>query len=294
MRRLPSWLIVVAVGILVALAAADAIRPKTEEAPRSATTTNPLGLRGVLVVAGPDCSVAAFRLPGLTEQQPPRQPNCGGRIWSQDGTLAAHCTKDNGTEIFTSGLEFTARVAGCASSWRPDGALTLIRDGDIVLWRRRGRVQTLVRGASLGSDLRVVVQRPETYRFAGVCWLDDSTYAAIVKGKRPWETAVVIFDDLGPRQFVPALGAHPEDLHASPRGFIAFARTNPVREYTMVSRGGEEVAVPRIANAHALAWSPDDRWVAIATRTTTFIAHVGSRQVVKQVPVGGDSLAWFP
>jgi hypothetical protein len=294
MARLPTWIIVAAVGGLVALAAADAIRPNGESARPSTTEAGAPALRGVLVIGGPDCSVAALRLPALVEQQPPRQPDCGGRIWSQDGTLAAHCTKDNGTEIFTSRLEFTARVAGCASSWRPDGALALIRDGDILLWRRRGPVQTLVRGASLGSDLRVVLARSETYRFAEVCWLDNSTYAAIVKGKRPWETAVVIFDDLGPRQFVRAFGAHPEDLHASPRGFIAFARTNPVREYTMVSRGGDEVTVPRIANAHALAWSPDDQWVAIATRTTTFIAHVGSRQVVKQVPVGGDSLAWLP
>ena len=53
------------------------------------------------------------------------------------------------------------------------------------------------------------------------------------------------------------------------------------------------MALPGIANARAFAWSPDEKWVAIATRTTTFIARTGLRDVVQQVPVGGDSLVWL-
>ena len=42
----------------------------------------------------------------------------------------------------------------------------------------------------------------------------------------------------------------------------------------------------------AIAWSPDERWVALSTRTTTFIAQTGTRRVVRQIAVGGDALAW--
>lgn len=297
MRRLPSWLIVVAVGALVALAAADAIRPNGEPARRSTTEASAPGLRGVLVVGGPECSVAALRLPSLSEQQSPRQPDCGGRIWSQDGSLAAHCTEDNGTEIFTAGLEFTARVAGCSSDWRSDGALALIRGGDIVLWHRRGPQQTAFTHAQLVEQLKGRAERlarAQTYRFTEMRWIDEASFATIVEGGRPWEAGVAVFTNGILDWFRPVFGAHPEGLLASPSGKLAFARTVPVRKYTMLNERGREMTLPGIANAHAFAWSPDGKWVAIATRTTTFIARTGIRDVIQQVPVGGDSLEWLP
>jgi hypothetical protein len=298
MRRLPSWLIVGAVGILLTLAAADAIRPNGESGRRS--ETSPAGapdLRGVLVLGGPDCSVAALRLPGLVEQQPPRRPDCGDVVWSRDGSLAARCTQTNGTEILTADLAFTARAAGCAASWRRDGALTLIREGDIVLWRRRGRERTAFTHTRLVAQLKGRAERllrPQTYRFTEVRWADEASFATILVGKRPWETGVALFTNGILDWFTPLFGAHPEDLRVSPAGKLAFARTVPVREYRMLSRSGTELSLPRIGNADALAWSPDERWVAIATGTTTFIARTGKPGVVRELSVGGASLEWLP
>jgi hypothetical protein len=54
------------------------------------------------------------------------------------------------------------------------------------------------------------------------------------------------------------------------------------------------VILPRIANARAIAWSPDGQWLSLATRTSTFIARIRTRGVVMRIPVGGESLEWLP
>ena len=297
MRRLPSWLIVGAVGILVALAAADAIRPHTESksAPTQTGVTAVPALTGVLVVAGPDCSASAVRLRDLAERNPPRRTDCGGLLWSRDGTLAARCTQDNGTAVFDAGLDFTARTAGCAFGWRPDGALSLIRNGDVVLWRRHGQVRTVLTHAQLVAQLKggaERLERPETYRFVEVSWGDDSSFAAILQGDRPWETAIARFTNGTLDWLVPAFGSHAEGLRASAGGGVAFARLGPGREYRVLNANGREVQVPRIGNAAAFAWSPDERWVAIATRTSTFLAPLGRTNTV-ELPIGGEALAWL-
>jgi hypothetical protein len=294
MRRLPSWLIVGAVGALVALAAADALRPTGESARKTATEAGAPDLHGVLVVAGPDCSVAALRLPGLTEQQPPRQPDCGGVVWSRDNTLAARCTKTNGTEVLTANLEFTARVQGCAPAWRPDGALGVIRAGDLLVWRRRGRTQLFISKQQLAEWLNGRLASGEGWEFAEVAWIERTTVAAILQGPRSAEQALAIMSPGGLELFVPTFGQQIEDLRVSPRGDMAFARTRLEPTYSMLRRNGNEVALPRIANARSLAWSPGERWVALATRTTTFIARTGTRKVLMRIPVGGDSVAWLP
>jgi hypothetical protein len=62
----------------------------------------------------------------------------------------------------------------------------------------------------------------------------------------------------------------------------------------MMTWDGREVRLPRIGNALNVAWSPDEKHVAISTRTTTFIARTDSREVVFELPAGGRSLAWLP
>jgi hypothetical protein len=100
MARLPTWLIVAAVGALGALAAADALRPADESSRRTpvAETTAP-NLEGILVV-GPSCSVRAFRLPDLLELQAPRQTDCGG----SSGRTTARSTRAAPTGTRTSAL----------------------------------------------------------------------------------------------------------------------------------------------------------------------------------------------
>ena len=278
------------------LAAADALRPTNESSPRASTSraTAP-GVRGVIVV-GADCrSLQAVRLQDLRHLQIPRQTDCDGLVWSQDGTLYASCVRGQ-TTVGNSEGRPAFHVAGCAPAWREDGALGVIRAGGLVVARAHGHpVEVLTRG-ELGDSLENVVARPATYGLAEIAWMDASHFAAIVRGARPWEEAVIVLSTAGNVELASTeYGARIADLRVSPRGdYIAYARTRLGREFVMLNVDGRSVSLPRIGNALSLAWSPDEARVAISTRTTTYVAEPGGSRPFLEVPRGGRYLAWVP
>jgi hypothetical protein len=305
MGRLPSWLVVGAVGAVIVLAAADALRSAGDAAPEASAPApeptptadaEPTALHGVIVV-GADCaSIRAIRLPSLISFQPPRQTDCDGYTWSRDGTLYARCQGER-TVVGTSEGRPALTLAGCDPAWRPDGALTVVRDGGLVVTRSIGRPSQLLPRTQLGDLLVGAFPRARSYRLTQVSWLDTARVAAIIHGARPWEEGVVVLSTLFGelRYSEPKFGAGLADLRTSPLGdYIAYGVKRLGREYTMVTMDGREVRLPRIGNALNVAWSPDEKHVAISTRTTTFIARTDSREVVFELPAGGRSLAWLP
>jgi hypothetical protein len=297
--RLPSWIIVAAVGALIVLAAADALRPSAERTPQtragSTSTTTGGDLRGMLVVGSSCRSLRAIRLAGRVEVQAPRQTDCDGLVWSKDGTLYANCI-GRSTYIGTAAGRRIAQLRGCAAAWREDGALGVIRDGALVVTRRRGRAIELVSRARLAEQLRDVVARPRSYHLVEIAWLGLNRFAAIVQGSRPREQAIVVLTTNGVLELaLSQFGAAIQDLRASPFGnYLAFAQTRLGREFRMMPVEGLDVPLPRIGNALNVAWSPDESYVAISTRTATFIAETGSRRRTLQLPFGGRYLAWLP
>jgi hypothetical protein len=61
----------------------------------------------------------------------------------------------------------------------------------------------------------------------------------------------------------------------------------------MVSRGGDPIAIPHVRGAEAITWSPDERYVAIATDDETVIGRTGSTSVMTTLPFGARALAWL-
>ena len=299
--RLPSWIVVAAVGALVVLAAADALRPSSESTPQARTgstsTTSDGGAPGVLVVGSSCRSLRAVRLAGRIEVHPQGQilADCDGLVWSKDGTLYANCI-GRSTYMGTAEGRRVARVRGCAPAWREDGALGVIRDGALVVARRRGRAIELVSRARLAEELRNIVARPRSYELSEIAWVGLRRFAAIIQGKRPWEQAIVVMSTNGVLESaLPEYGAGIEDLRVSPFGsYLAFATTRLGREFRMMPVEGVDVPLPRIGNALNVAWSPDESYVAISTRNTTYVAETGSRRPTLQLPLGGRYLAWNP
>jgi hypothetical protein len=302
MSRLPSWLIVAGVGLVLVLAAADAIRPKSEghvskaAAKTSSPQTSSPGLQGVIVV-GPNCkSLQAFRLQDLSEVQIPQQTDCDGLVWSHDRTLYASCFGGHTIVGISSGRR-RARLPGCAPAWREDGALGVIRAGGLVVARTHGRPVEVLSRKDLGEQLRGVVERPETYRLTEVAWIGLNRFAALVHGALPWEEALVVFTTTGDlEQALTQYGAGIADLHVSPQGdYLVFARTRLGREFVLTGIDSTaNIRLPHIGNALNVAWSPDETHVAISTRNTTYIAEPGARRPLTEVPFGGQYLAWLP
>ena len=61
----------------------------------------------------------------------------------------------------------------------------------------------------------------------------------------------------------------------------------------MVSRGGDPIAIPHVRGADAIAWSPDERYIALATDDETVIGRTGTTSVMTTLPFGAHALAWL-
>lgn len=292
MGRLPTWIVGGAVALLIAVAAADALRPGSNALERPPASPRGPELRGLLVAAGADCAVRAISLPDRAEQEVRRPVDCDGSVWSADRTLSASCAQGF-TTVATLDTGPMLRLRGCSPGWRPDGAVSVIHDGDLIVARRRGRPQVFVSREELSQSLAHELQGGRRYELVEVAWHGAVAFAGIVAGPKPWQRALVYFSPEGLVSVIPQLGQDISDLRVSPLGNLAFARSQAGREYVMVDPLGREIELPRIGNARAIAWSDDERWVALATRTATFIARTGTKGVVARVPLGGDTLEWL-
>jgi hypothetical protein len=290
MRTASTWIVGAAVALLLVIAIADAIRSREDA---SGSPKPPSGLHGLLVAAGEGCRSTGFRLPSMANEQPPHPLDCGGDVWSQDGTLVASC-EDGVTSVTSSDGSFQLPdVRGCAPAWRLDGSLSVIRDGDIVIARRHGAPFHFFTRHQLADALVPAVESPESWAFTQVSWFALTSFVAVLHDAQSDETAIAVFAQGGLETFLPQPAGRIEDLHASPLGNFAFARLDPDREYVMVSRGGEPIVIPRVSGAQALTWSPDELYVAIATGDETVIARTGTTRIIATLPFGGRALAWL-
>jgi hypothetical protein len=295
MGRLPTWLVVGAIGAIVALAAADALRSTGGSERRAAPRPTVDDLTGTLLVADADCSVQALRLPDLTQDEPSRRPDCAGAVWSDDATLVAEC---NGgvTAVHNQSRELVRRVRGCSPAWREDGSVGVLSHGSLVLARSVFRPVVLMTPAELRANLEELVEQPETYDFVAFDWIATSRFAAVVRGGRLEEQALVVFTtDDRLELILRGLGRLVSSVRVSPLGnYLVLTNNSPERGFSALTRAGERVLLPRVSDARALAWSPDEEWVALATPEETVVARTGSREVVARLPMGGEALRWLP
>lgn len=295
MGRLPTWLVVGAIGAIVALAAADALRSTGGSERRAAPRPTVDDLTGLLLVADAECSVQALRLPDLTQEEPSRRPDCAGAVWSDDATLVAECG-DGVTAVHNQSRELVRRVRGCSPAWREDGSVGVLDRGSLVLARSVFRPVVLMTPAELRANLEELVEQPETYDLVAFDWIATSRFAAVVRGGRLEEQALVVFTtDDRLELIMRGLGRLVSSVRVSPLGhYLVLTNNSPERGFSVLTRAGERVLLPRVPDARALAWSPDEEWVALATPAETVVARTGSREVVARLPVGGEALSWLP
>ena len=296
MGRFPTWIIVGAVVVLLAVAAADALRSTgggAERRPEPRPTLD--DLEGLLLLAEEDCSVQALRLPDLTQEEPPRRADCRGAVWSDDATLVAECV-GGFTSIHNARGELVRRLPGCSPAWRADGSLGVLSRGALVLARSVFPPVVLMTRPDLHASLSELVQSPEDYDFVAFDWIATSEFAAVVRGGRLDEQALVVFTTRGQNELIrTGLGRLVSSVRASPLGtYLTLTNNNPERGFSVLTRDGDRVLLPRVEDARSLAWSPDERWVALATPAKVVIARTGSREVVASLPVGGEWISWLP
>ena len=277
-RRLSTWLVALALGSLGLVAAIDALSGE-EELPRRAeppaTTTvagltgqagpaaarlREAGVRGVLTYADDDCRLRAVSLPDL---EPARAPS----------------------------------FEMCRPLTDSSGLGTV--EGDVV-WAGLGygAVQVVVSKETLGREIS---------RFAGPTAARRGPFRAVqAVALGPARVIVLAESTVDPTVRVLVLLENGRVILVQPRWVVRdarFMRPSPLGTYfalfgpdgiRLFDRDAAPLALPAAArDPKAVAWSPDERWAALATEDAVYVfpAEAPYDPMVR-VPLGVRDLDW--
>ncbi|HEX2111335.1 MAG TPA: hypothetical protein VHF67_07260 [Gaiellaceae bacterium] len=274
----------------------DALRRELEEA----------GVTGTLLYSDSKCAIHALELPALEEVRGPRERACrftvspegslgfGDEVAGPGGFDAARCVDPRPVKwMIGTGVERGPflRVRGCAPSFHPDGRLTVVRDGMLtagdpcaracsrVLPSRADAARALERFSWIPRG-RVVIRT--------AAWLDAARVAAAVRVAEVGDFVAVFRGRrlLGEPQRVGVVS----DLRASPLGRYVAARTPS--GIVIVDRSGTWRLVA--GAAASVAWSPDERWTAIARSRAIELADGIDGRTVRAVrlPIRATDVFW--
>jgi hypothetical protein len=325
-RRISTWLLFGAVVALGVAAAVDALRgePDPDEAaaeaqPRAAAPPADPGERtlaearadlraagvpaGVLTYADAQCRLHTVTLPDLGPHPGAEGLACQFRPPAPSGGLTSRCRR-GWLELRMPNGALHARARGCDLAWRPDGTPTFLRNGAVRQFApcsgaERGTYpircsQTVLARADLIREFRRVGWTDFDFRVEELHWLDDSRFAAIVQARSVSGGAdlLAIFEK---RRLVADPASVYNDLSGirlSPSGSLVSARILNPGGIVTVDRDGRSV---RLALRHgdAVAWSPDEEWLAEATADGIYIFRAGelSPQFV-HIPIVARDLVW--
>jgi hypothetical protein len=266
MRLTATRIIVLAVlGVGVA-AGVDALAGAGEpaRAPANAARSPALaaklrgeGLAGVITYSDRRCRLHAIRLPSLRPANAPRIESCEPHI-----------------------------PTGGLGAWKGD-----------VVWSGFGfgTVQVVLSKRELTRALRGHGREAVGgYRAHQAVPLAGGRYAVLVAAHAaPWERLLVFLAGKQPHSLVTAFVGENDVLRPSPLGGYV-AVLDPGRAGIRVfRRDGRSLLLPPVTNPHAVAWSPDERWTALATRWSVYIFPTARpRGPLLRIPLAVRDLDW--
>jgi hypothetical protein len=311
MRRWPTWLVLGTVCLLAVVAAADALRrADSRESTTTATRATLRGdlrgelrdeqIQGLVVYSDPECVVHSLLLPALerndirTEAGAPLRmcefSAAGGRflapgeVLSPNRELIARCRGGQVEVVDASSGEERESVSGCPSAWHPDGCLTHVSAGEIQCGARKvlSEVELLAVAQSHPNVADAAAQAIQRVTPTALAWLDPNVLAVAleitIRSVEPQYLLALLergrvlgwsirFD--GPMR----------DLEVSPRGSMVAAEGTIV-----MTRNGNELALPGPLVGEVLGWSPDDRWIVIAGQASVYLVRALHLRAVSPTP----------
>jgi hypothetical protein len=288
------------------------------------------GVAGTLFITDEGCRLRALSLPGLNwlldsgaegdECEFTVAPDSrhvvrlgGGVAWSPNGRTSASCGQDSVVVRGRTGQQLYEVLRYCAPTWKPDGTLTLARGGTLVVFRppceegQRVCEHVILSERDLAPALRSG-STPFRPLYAPVIrqavWLTNSRVALVIRTLVRAQPGtdfdlLAIFER---RRLVaaPLINSRFDELAVSPSRRYLAIHGSSFRGLSFVDADGRLLAHNPLASAHHVAWSPDDRWTAVATGGSTYLFRTAeleffnsdSRPPVIQIPVHAEDLEW--
>jgi hypothetical protein len=254
---------------------------------------------GVLYFVDRACKLHALGLPALTAAPAPANGGCralvspapappGWSLWPRNTPLAARCEGDDVIVTPTVGPSLPM-VGGCAPAWSPDGAMTFVRRGAVVQFPRTGRAEVVRSRDELTRAIDRIpgLHGPTGWSADHVAWLGPSRLA-VVAVALPSRSVLVILSGQRVVSFRGSIPRTVTELRASPRGnYLVLGTPRGVQVYRARTPG--LTPLRRLGKAAAIAWSSDERWLALAGPDGVVLRGPGSEVAL---PVAAVDLAW--
>ncbi|HXV33509.1 MAG TPA: hypothetical protein VD769_05830 [Gaiellaceae bacterium] len=325
MRRGGTTLVVLVVAAIALAAGLDALvgggsdpvaAPEPEPPPATGSTEaappEPApapGLGGTLYYTDASCELKAVELPEATAVAPPNWDECefvlspNGRRVSGAGTGwdpysdpligRVYQSRDGTIQVSTNAGPQGEPFAGTAPAWKPGGTLTYfaaaaVREwpsGDVVLSEHE-MLESAARELPLDS-------RPKALSVRESAWLSDQRLALIVDIGD--EDMFGLFDG---KHLVAWAFDEPggmSDVRVSPGGRFAAAKLSGTRgqgQLAVLDAATGEAELPGVLRYHAIAWSPDDVWSAIAADDRVRIFPAGNYTAELELDLDARDLDW--
>jgi hypothetical protein len=263
-------------------------------------------LDGILYYTDEDCRLEAVRLPALERAAVPGWGNChfvlspdassvseGLSGWDPVGDFLFQLVE--GQIVVTSGHEPVGkRFEGTAAAWRPDGTLTYADDGEVREWPSR---RLLLSPDDLADAVRAHPSVPDRGRVLPVvvralAWLDEDHAVAVISGVigAGRETMLAFFEGRDLTAVQAGGVGRLSDLRVSPQGGFVSVRSDD--GFLVLDRRGDLLSSPRLTGYRAIAWSPDERLLAVATDRGITLLQPGESSPVRRLSIVAHDLAW--
>jgi hypothetical protein len=261
MRRVRTGLVVAAVVAVGVAAAVDVLsQQQTPEAVPSRALVGALreaGIRGTLTYSDEACRLHAIRLPSLSTANAPSIESCEPHV-----------------------------PTGGIGVWKGD-----------VVWSGFGyrTVQVVLSHEDLTRQLGLHGRRTTGgYRARQAVALAGGRYGILAEASRAASGQVFLVVRTGRIERVVATDVGETDsLRPSPNGRYLALLDPGGPDVRLFSAAGGIVPLPAVTSPHALAWSRDERWTALATRRSVYVfATKRPLGPVLRLPVRVRDLDW--
>ena len=271
----------------------EGVSPPLHNRGRVQTLLEAADARGALYVADLNCRLHALRLPAVEwlGEPAPVGPcrftiNANGElfpdgtIFERTGEIGAHC-RGNTVDVFNSPSGIGLRqVVGCAPAWKPDGSLTVLRDGRLVQVTGLDQQRVLLSRDDIARALG-----PEA-RLRFVAWIDNDSFGTVVRRGGRYQLAVFNGKRLvGPPSFSsPRIAG----LRTDGSGLLAAETGTPQAAVSFFNRTGRLLLS---VGGREFSWEPGGTMAAVAGRLEILFVAPLTGDVVPLSLVASD-LEW--